>query len=83
MKQMLKYDRFWKGIKVFFVVVDATIQKVFIFILANLFSVSLEALLTNTTIKTHNSAASKPASEEETNLWSYWRVLNTRMPDPL
>lgn len=67
MKQMLKYDNCWKGIKVVFVIVDATIQEFFTFILANLFSVSLEALVTNKTITTHNPATSKPASEEETN----------------
>lgn len=56
---------------------------IFIFILANLFSVSLEALLTNKTITTHNSATSKHTSEEETNQQSYWKVLHVRMPDPI
>lgn len=56
-----------KSIKVVFVAVNATIQSFFIFVLANLFSVSLEALLTKKPITTHNSATSKPDSEEETN----------------
>lgn len=63
----LKYDNCWKGIKMFFVVVNAAIHEFLIFIIANLFSVSLEALVTNKTSTTHNPATSKPASEEETN----------------